>query len=211
MSSKIISKEPSIDQLKEELKEIKSSNRKDTKAIRLKEIAKSFAFKQQWDLALEALQLIGNEKERNFLIADLIEDFLLPANEIDQAKKFAKYLTPEPEIQPLVLIRIALAENDREQARQIAEHLPSPLSRNFAYVHILESYLASKEKGKVQEMSKLILENARTIYDFKSRSYILRGIAIDLYLPNHEKELAKEAVMLIPNETIRNQVLKKII
>lgn len=210
MTSKTLQKEQSIGQLKEELKEIKSSNRRDFKISRLKEIARFAVSKNQEDLALQALQLISEEKERNLLIADLIEDILLPNHEIDRAKKLAKFLTPEIEIQPLVLIRIALAEDDKEQARQLAEQLPSPLSRNFAFLHIIESFFVRGEKDKAHELNKLILENARTIFDLKSRSYILRSIAIDLYQANNEKELAKEAAKLIPDEAIRTQVLKKI-
>lgn len=207
---KIATKEPSIEQLKEELKEIKSNKNLQAKASKLKDLARSFASKHEWDLAIEAFQYIPEELERNLLIADLIENFLLPAREINQAKKFAKYLTPMPEIHPLVLIRIALAENDREQARKLAERLPSPLSRNFAFIHIIESYLINNEKDKVREITKLMLDNIKTIYDIKSRSYVLREIAIDLFLANHDKEQAKEIAKLIPDEKIRNQVLKKI-
>lgn len=197
-------------ELKEELKEIKSWKSKEPKDSRLIEITKHFASMQQWDLTIEAFQLISNEKERNLLIADLIEGFLLPAKKIDLAKKIAKYLTPAIEIESLVWIRIALANNDAEQAQKIAERLPSPLSRNFAFIHIMESYLANKEKSKVQELLKIIIENIRTIYDNKSRSYILRELALNLFMPNSEKEQANEIAELIPDETIRIQVLSKI-
>lgn len=149
-------------------------------------------------------------KERNLLIADLIEGYLLPTHEVSLAKKFAKYLTPVAEIESFVWIRIALADKDAEQAQKIAEHLTSPLSRNFAFLHIMESYLAHKEKGKMNELRKLMIENIRTIYDNKSRSYILRELALNLFLPNNEKEQAKEMAILIPDETIRTQVLNKI-
>lgn len=196
--------------LKEELKEIKSWKSKAPKENRLIEIAKHFAEERQWDQAMEAFQLISNEKERNLLIADLIEGYLLPAREIATAKKFAKYLTPVIEIEPLVWIRIALADKDTQNALKIAEHLPSPLSRNFAFLHIMESYLAFGEKNKAKELKSLILENVRTIYDNKSRSYVLRDLALNLFLPNKEKEQAKEMAALIPDETIKAQVLSKI-
>lgn len=210
MNFKTVQKEFSIEQLKEELQEIKSSKNRESKSSRLNEIAKSFASNKQWDLTLEAFQLVVDDKHRDMLIADLIEEFLLPAHEINQAKKFAKYIVQEQEIQPLILIRIALAENDREQAQKIAQSLVSPFARHFAFLHVIESYLFNKQKDKSKEACKLILENARTIYDSKVRSYLLREVAIDLYFANHEKELAKEAAILIPDATIKTQVLNKI-
>lgn len=210
MGTKITEKGFTDQEMKEELKEIKSWKSKEPKDSRLIEITKRFVSMKQWDLAIEAFQLISNEKERNLLIADLIEGFLLPAYEIDVAKKFAKYLTPVMEIESFVWIRIALADKDTEQAQKIAERLPSPLSRNFAYLHIMESYLANKEKQKANELIKLIKENIKTIYDNKSRSYILRELALNLFMPYNEKEQAKEMAMLIPDETIKTQVLNKI-
>lgn len=210
MSTKIAQKGFTDQELKETLKEIKSWKSKEPKNSQLVEMTRQFASRQQWDLAIEAFQLISNEKERNLLIADLIEGFLLPAHEIALAKKFAKYLTPVVEIESFIWIRIALADNDTDQAQKIAERLPSPLSRNFAYMHIMESYLANKEKAKANELMKLIIENIRTIYDIKSRSHILRELALNLFAPNKEKEKAQEMAMLIPDETIRTQVLNKI-
>lgn len=210
MSTKIAQKESTDQELKEELKEVKSWKSKEPKNDRLREIAKHFATTQQWDQALDALQLISNEKERNLLIADIIEGYLLPAHEISLAKKFAKFLTPMIEIEPLIWIRIALADKDAEQAQKIAEHLTSPFSRNFAFLHIMETYLANKEKNKAKELSKLIVDNIRTVYDNKTRSYMLREFALNLFMPNNEKEQAKEMAMLIPDETIKAQVLNKI-
>lgn len=210
MSAKITQNGFTDQELKEELKEIKSWKSKEPKDHRIEDITRHFASRKQWDQALEAIQLVSNEKERNLLIADLIEGLLLPGHEIALAKKFAKYLTPVPEIESFVWLRIALADKDAEQAQKIAEHLPSPLSRNFAFLHIMESYLVNKEKDKANELRKLMIENIRTIYDNKSRSYILRELALNLFLPNNEKEQAKEMAMLIPDETIRAQVLSKI-
>lgn len=197
-------------ELKDELKEIKSWKSKAPKDSRLIEVARNFASLQQWDLAIETFELISNEKERNLLITDLIEGYLLPAKEITLAKKFAKYLTPVHEIESLVWIRIALAEDNTMEALKIAEHLPSPILRNFAYLHIMESYLISKDKNKVNELRKLMLENIRTIYDNRSRCYILRDLVLNLFLPYKEKEQAKEIANLIPDDTIRTQVLNKI-
>lgn len=210
MSTKIGQKGFSDQELKEELKEIKSWRSKEPKDARLAEIARHFASGQQWDNVIEVFQLVSSEKERNLLIADLIEGFLLPTNKIELAKKFARYLTPVNEIEFLIWIRIALAEKNSEEAQKIAERLPSPLSRNFAYMHIMESYLANKEKNKASELRKIILENIKTIYDNKSRSYILRELALNLLLPHNEKEQAKEMAMLIPDENIKTQVLNKI-
>lgn len=210
MSTKIAQKGFTDQELKEELKEIKSWKSREPRDARVIEIARHFASMQQWDMAIEAFQLVSNEKERNLLIADLIEGFLLPAHEITLAKKFAKYLTPVMEIESLVWIRIALADNDTEQAQKIAERLPSPLSRNFAFLHIMETYLANKERNKMNELTKIIIENIKTIYDNKSRSYILRELALNLFVPNNEPERAKEIATLIPDETIRAQVLNKI-
>lgn len=210
MSTKIAQKGFTDQELKEELKEIKSWKSKEPKNNRVAEIARHFGSTQQWNQVMEAVQLVSNERDRNLLIADLIEGFLLPAHEIDLAKKFAKYLTPVVELESFVWLRIALADNDTEQAQKIAERLPSPLSRNFAYLHIMESYLANKEKRKANELIKIMVENIKTIYDMKSRSYILRELTLNLFVPNNEKELAKEMAMLIPDETIRTQVLNKI-
>lgn len=210
MSTKVGQKGSTDQELKEELKEIKAWKSKEPKVSHVIEIAKHFAAEKQWDTVLDAIQLVSDEKERNLLIADLIEGHLLPSHDIAQAKKLAKYLTPVVEIEPFVWIRIALAEKDTEQAQKIAERLPSPLSRNFAYLHIMESYLANKEKNKASELRKVIIENIRTIYDNKSRSYILRELALNLFLPHNEKEQANEMARLIPDETIRDQVLNKI-
>ncbi len=203
-------KEYSIEDLKKDFEAIKSSKYSESKASKLTALAKAFAAKEQWNKAIDAFQYINDENTRNLLIAELIEEFLLPLQEINTAKKFAKYLTPVPEIQPLVMIRIALAEKDREQAIKIAERLPSPLSRNFAFVHIAESYLANGEKEKAHEIGRLLLDNIRTIYDFKSRSFILRELALNLYLAFQDKEQAKKIALLIPDVKIRNQVIKKI-
>ncbi len=209
MNSKV-AHEPSVAQLNEELREIKLKKDQKNQAGRLKELARSFAALHDWDHAIETFQLLSDEQERNILIADLIESFLLSSHEIEQAKKFAKYLTPTPEIQPLITIRIALAGNDREQAEQIARTLPSPLSRNFAFLQILESCFINNEKDKALEIKEQLLNNARTVYDIKSRSYILREIAIDLFLAHHEKEQAREVAQLIPDEKIKSQTLNKI-
>lgn len=209
MTSKLTQKEISAQQLKEELKAIKAA-RSSEHDLRLVELARNFAINKQMDQALEAMQLVTDEKERNLLIADLIEVYLLPAHDISLAKKFAKYLTPVPETLSLVSLRIALADNDTEDAQKIAQKLPSPLSRNYAYLHIMESFLANKEKKKVSDLLKLMIENVKTIYEFKTRCYVLRELAINLFLANNEKEQAKEIAMLIPDETIRNQVLNKI-
>lgn len=203
-------KGPSIEKLQQELTEIKTWKSKEPKGHRLAEIAKHFAAEKKWDSSLEALQLITDEKERNLLIADVIEAYLIPAQEIKGAKKFAKYLTPMHEMEPFVAIRIALAENDSEAAQEIAARLPSPLSRNFAFLHIMESYLAKKERNKASELRKLMIENIRTIFDNKIRSSVLRELALELFLPNKEKEIAKEMAALIPDETIKAQVLSKI-
>lgn len=207
---KLAEKGISTKELKDEIKEIKSWKSKAPKDSRLLEIAKQFASENQWDLALETMELISNEKERNLLIADIIEGHLLPAKEIASAKKFAKYLTPVAEIEPLIWIKIALAEKDTEQAQRIAQHLPSPLSRNYAYLHIMEHYLASKDIKKADQLFNLMIENIRTIYDNKVRCYILRELALNLFLPNNQKEQAIEIAGLIPDETIKNQVLNKI-
>lgn len=210
MSTKIAQKKYSDQELREELNEIKSWKSQEPKNNRLIEIARQFGSTQQWDQAIETFQLISNEKERNLLIADIIEGYLLPAKEIVTAKKFAKFLTPVHEIEPFIWIRIALAENDTEQALKIAERLPSPLSRNFAFLHIMESYFAKRDKNKANELRKLMIDNVRSIYDNRSRSFILRELALNLFLPNNEKESAKEIANLIPDETIRTQVLNKI-
>lgn len=210
MAIKAEKKEFSDKELKEELKEIKSWKSKEPKDLRLVEIARHYASRNEWESSLEAAQLITNEKERNLLLADIIEGFLLPNSQIVEAKKFAKYLTPVAEIEPFVWIRIALAEDDTDQAQRIAEHLPSPLSRNFAYMHIMESLLTRMEKGKVVELSKLMTENIRTIYDNKTRCFILRELALNLFLAFRDKERAKEMANLIPDEAIKNQVLNKI-
>lgn len=210
MGTKTAQKGQTVQEMKEELKEIKAWKTKESKDTRLMEMARHFAAAKQWDMAIESFQLISDEKARNLLIADLIEGFLLPEHDIDTAKKVAKFLTPVLEIESFVWIRIALADQDTEQALKIAERLPSPLSRNFAYLHIMESYLSNKEKNKATALRKIMIENIRTIYDNKSRSYILRELALNLFLPNNEKEFAKEFAVLIPDEEIKKQVLNKI-
>jgi hypothetical protein len=211
MSSKTV-KASSVDQLSNELEELKTSKSKTTKNKRLKEMTKEFATHKKWDLCMECFQLVTDEKERNMLIADLIEEYLLPAKDIAKAKKFAKYLVQEEEqeIRSLVLLRIALTENNWDEAEKCAESLMTPLSRNFAYIHLIEAYLTNKKKDKAKAAHKRILENARTIYDAKIRAYVLRDIAIDLYFANHENTFAKEAAELISDPATRELVLKKI-
>lgn len=209
MSVKISKKEIEDKELKNELKEIKSIKGK-FKDNRLIEITRHFASRGQWDLAIDAFHLISNEKTRDLLIADLIENFILPEQDIALAKKLCKYLTPSLEIEPLIRMRIALSDNDSEKAMTIADSLPSPFSRNFAFVHIMESFICNKEKSKQNALRKRMIENIKTIYDHKSRSYLLRDLAINLFLASNEKEQAKELVALIPDETIRTQVLNKI-
>lgn len=205
-----IKRDDLIEQVEIKLKQIKENKDKQAQFVQLKEIVKSCAAQRQWNLVMQAVELLDDERERNILIADLIEDSLLKANEIEQAKKFAKYLIPQSEIQPLVLIRIALAEKNGKQALQIAESLTSPLSRNFAFWHILEFYLSTNEKDKANEISNKMLENTRTIYDPKTRSYILREIVIEFFLAKNDKQRAKEVAKLIPNEEIRKQPVSKI-
>ncbi|CCB86340.1 putative uncharacterized protein [Parachlamydia acanthamoebae UV-7] len=210
MSTKVEQKGASSQRLKDELKELKSKKGKNQESSRIHEIAKQLAAEKEWSSAIEAIQLITDEKERNILISDTIEGYLLPAKEIDQAKKFAKLLTPTPEMEPFVWIRIALASKDPEQALKLAKQLPSPISRNFAFIHIMEYYLSNKEKSKIDELRKQMLENLKTIYDHKSRSFILRELAISLFYAYGEKEQAKEIAKLIPDEDMRSKVLKKV-
>ncbi|WP_068468801.1 hypothetical protein [Candidatus Protochlamydia phocaeensis] len=202
--------DPATEQAEEKLKQIKATKNKNAQSEQLKELVKSCAAKRQWHLVTEAIEVLEDEKERNLLIADLIEDTLLNNKEIDQAKKFAKYLMPQSEIQPLVMIRIALAENNQAQALHIADSLPSPLSRNFALWHIAEFYLSNKDKNKAYEIGNKMLDNVRTIYDARTRSYVLREIAIELFLAKQDKERAREVANLIPNEEIKKQLLSKI-
>lgn len=210
MALKTDIRKASVEQLKDELKELKSLGGKKVDEERISDLAKAFAAKQQWDNALESFQVAVDPIKRNLLIADLIEEFLIPARQLDQAKKFAKFLTPTAETQPLVMIRIALAENNKDQAKRMAESLPSPLSRNFALLHIAEHSFMSGEKNEVREIVKKMLDNARTILDAKTKSYLLREIAIDLLMANHEKDLAKEVAAAIPDEKIKKLVLSKI-
>jgi hypothetical protein len=200
----------STQQVEEKLKQIKANKDKKSQFQQLKEIIQSCASKKQWNIVMEAIEMVEEERERNLLIADLIEESLLNAKEIDQAKKFAKYIMPQSEIQPLILIRIALAENQPEQGIQIAENLPSPLSRNFAFWHIIDFYLSNRQQDRAYEIGNRMLENARTIYDARTRSYILREIAVELFLANQDKQRAREVASMIPNEEIRNQLLSKI-
>lgn len=209
MAFKVESQKPSIQQLKEELAKIKSSPSQ-SQSERLHEIVRQAASIQAWDLTKEGFELIKNEEERNLMIGDVIEEFLLPQHAIDQAKQFAKYITPSPEIQPLIAIRIALAENNPEEAKRIAERLPSPLSRNFGFIQILEFYILNNEKDRINELTHLIVKNTHTIYDSKIRSQILRDIAIDVFLGNRLKLQAQEIAQLIPTEEIKQKVLNKI-
>lgn len=210
MNQKTAHKELTREQLKTELNEINAIKSTSTKNAKLRELARTAAAANQWDFATQIFQWVQEENERNLLIADLIEDFLLPKHEFKQAKNFAKFMTAEPEIQSLVLLRIALAEGKGDSAREIAEHLPTPLSRNFAFMQIVEFFLVNREKEKVQEISKLMLENVKTIFNPKIKSYVLREIAVNLHLGNNDRERAKEAAMLIPDEEIKTQVLNKI-
>jgi hypothetical protein len=207
----ISTKQDTVNQeVAKKLKQIKENKDKQTQFAQLKEIVKSSASNNQWNLVMEAIEILEDERERNLLIADLIEDHLLKTNEIEQAKKFAKYIIPQSEIHPLVLIRIALAEKDGKHALKIAESLSSPLSRNFAFWHILEFFNANNDEEKVNEISNKMLENIRTIYDPKTRSSILREIAIEHFLAKNDIQRAKEVVNLIPNEEMRKQLLTKI-
>jgi hypothetical protein len=209
MNPKVVQEE-SAEQLVKELQEIKSGKSIEGKSGRLREIARSFGSHQKWDEALDTFQLITDVKVRDGVIADIIEEFLLPAKKFDLAKKFCHYVVQDQEIKPLLNLRIALAENNGSEAEKIVHSLMSPIAKNFAFMQVIEFYFISQKKDKVKQFCKSILENSRNIYDTKVRSYILREIAISLCFANHEKELAMEAANLIPDETIKSQVLKKI-
>jgi hypothetical protein len=210
MNSKATQKELTSEQLNTELKAINAIQSSQIKNAKLRELSRAAAGASQWDLAAQVFQWVKEDDERNLLIADLIEDFLLPTHNYKQAKQFAKFMTEGPETQSLVLLRIALAEGKGDQAKEIAEHLPTPLSRNFAFMQIAEFFHLNRDKAKVQEISKLMLDNVKTILNAKIKSYILREIAINLHLGNNDREHAKEAALLIPDEAIRTGVLNKL-
>lgn len=201
-----------VGELQKELEEIKAGKQNRSKGPRLRELALQFAQLNEFQNAKNAFQLIVDERERNLTIAEIIEDFLLPSQETGIAKDFVKFITPTPEILPLVSIHIALSENDRDLARQIIRTLPSPLARNFAFMQLIETYFMNREKdmNQARQIGELMLENAKMEKDQHIKSYLLRDIAINLYLANHEKGMAKEAAALIPDAKIRDQVLRKI-
>jgi len=197
----------SLEQLKTDLSAAATYTDQAIKFNKLKHIAEASVTLKEWDIAYKAIAGIADQDARNALIAELIEEFLLPSNEISRAKELVKYLTPQPETTPILLIRIALAERNTEQALQFVDQLPTPQSRNFAFWHIVEAYRLDNEKEKAIEVGDRMLENARTIYNNEQRSFALRDVAKNLFLAHGDKERARKAAHLIPDEALRINLL----
>jgi hypothetical protein len=193
-----------IVELREQLEKAKSL--KDQK--KLIEVAKACLTVNEWDLAMEALKSISIESERTKLIADLIEEFLIPAHEIDRAKKFVKFLTPQHEMTSLLLFHLSLVEKDQERALKFANELPTPQSRNFALTHLAQFYLQENDREHALKIGDLMLENARTIHDSIQQSYAIRDVIKNLFLACGDKLRAKKAVEFILEDQIKNKLME---
>ncbi len=206
----LVNSEELVEQVQSDLNAIKSITDSDVKTLKLKEIAKVCMDAHEWNLAWDVIKIISDEKVRNLMIANLIEEYLIPAHEYSKAKEFSKYLIADHEITTLVLIHLAIAEGDLEQACRDVEKLPTPQSRNYALCHIAEAYLMDDDKQKAIEVGKMMIENARVISDPALRSYLLRDVAKNLFLAIGEKELACEAANCIGEESLKKRLLMNI-
>jgi hypothetical protein len=206
----VVNNEELSGQIKADLREAESITDSNLRMLKLKELAKVCMNARDLDLTWDVIQTISDENARNLMIAQLIEEYLIPSHEYAKAKEYSKYLVSDHEITTLILIRLALAEGHIEQAIQYVEQLPTPLSRNYAFCHIVEAYLQNNEKGKALEIGKMMIENARAISDPELRSFLLRDVAKNFFLANGEKELAIEVVNYIGDETLKQHLLMNI-
>lgn len=200
----------SLDQIKAELQKAESLSNKKEKIDRLLHVIHHTFLKKEWDLALQAILSIPDERKRNLMLADLIEEHLLPHHELKRAKESVKYLTPQPETKQLVLVQIALADDQKDHALQLAEQLPTPQSRNYALWHIAEAYLMDNQREKAIEIGERMVENAKTISNHEHRSYSLRDIIKNLYLENGAIDKAKQVLALITEEPIKKKLMTQI-
>lgn len=209
-SISIVKSEDVVEQVKRDLKEVNSIADPLKKTNRYKEIAKACMNAKQWDLALNVIKFISDDKTRNLMIADLVEEYLLPAREYEKVKNCIKFLIPEYESTTLVLIRFSLVEGNREEALRWVDELPTPQSRNYALCHIAESYLVDNEKDGAIEIGKMMIENARLISDPEQQNFALRDISKNVFLAMGEKELARKAAEHISNEELKSKTLRNI-
>lgn len=206
----LISKEELAETVRLDLMALKSATDSENKVLQLKEIAKACMLAKDWNLSWEVINDISDENVRNLMLADMIEEYLIPAGEYSKAKEFSKFLLFNHEITPLILIRLAIAEDNQEEAIRYVEQLPTPQSKNYALCHITESYLMEHDKLKAIEIGKIMMENVRAISDPILQSYSLRDIAKNLFLANGEKELAREVAEYIIDESIKKRLLTNI-
>ncbi len=206
----LVNSEELAQQVQVDLKALEFVSDWDEKIFKLKEIANACMESHEWDLSWSVIKNIPDENVRNLMIADLIEEHLIPAREYSKAKEFSKYLIADHEITTLILIRLAVVEGNLEKAFRYVEQLPTPQSRNYALNHIAEAYLMNDDKQKAIEIGKMMVENARAITDPTLRSYLLRDVSKNLFLANGEKELACEAANFIGDESLKKRLLMNI-
>jgi hypothetical protein len=117
-------------------------------------------------------------------------------------------MIPECESTVLIQIRLALAENNRNEALKLVNFLPTPISRNYALWRIVESYTFDGNFNKVFEIGNMMIENARTLTSSEQQSYELRDVAKNLFLAYGHIELALKAAEHISDPAIKERVLQ---
>lgn len=203
----LVSDEDLKNQVYSDLNEIEVNGNSENMQLKLQELAKVCLNAGNWDLSWEIIQKISDENARNLMIAQLIEEHLIPAHEYAKAKEYCKFLTPNHEITSLILIRLAIAENDLDLALQYVDQLPTPQSRNYAFCHIIEVYLRNNDKQRAIEVGKMMVENARAAADPELRCFLLRDVAKNFFLANGEKDIAREVIGYINDEQLRKRLL----
>ena len=204
----VISDKALVENLKIDINHAKSLTDQTAKIHKLQDIFTVCLSAKEWDLAMEAVKYIQDDKVRNFLIARLIEEHLIPAHQIKLAEEYSRFMVPQSESAILIQIRLSLLENDREEALGLVNQLPTPISRNYALWRIAESFIFQGNFQKVFEIGKLMIENARLLTDSEQQSYELRDIAKNLFLAYGHIELANEAAKHISDPAIKTRVLQ---
>jgi hypothetical protein len=196
-----------VDQLKKMFVEAKSITNIDEKEEKLIDITHGFFHLHEWTLAMDVIKSIPKESDRDFLIAELIEEYLIPNNQFDYARECVKFLTPEHEATILIQIRLALLEDKPQKALEFANELPTPVSRNYALFHIVQYYLLQNDVENAMKIGNFIVDNSRTIVNPLLQSQSLRNVAKNLFLAHGNVVVARKVAELIPDGTIKTQLL----
>lgn len=195
-----------LEQLKKQFTEAKAIRNVDEKVEKLIGIVHKFFHLSEWNLSMDAIKSVPLEADRNFLIAELIEEYLIPKGQLEFAHKCAKFLTPGQETTTLIEIRLALLENKPGGALELVHDLPTPISRNYALYHIVQYYLDQHDVENAMKTGDAMVENSRTIVNTVLQSQALRNVVKNLFLAHGNISSAEKVTGFIPDKAIRSQL-----